>query len=166
MKILARNWKIKIFDGVELVDVKGIYVFNISQNKEYTDVTDFNSNGNLERIPVQIDTSLSFEGFQLADTEGNLVEYSQQIVQQYSEDFKGDHLIFLQSPNGKKIILGGSFNIGEIGGAYNEATSFQFEVEVNTKNKSDGVAWIENSGVTWQSVENDTWNEFITRSDN
>ena len=67
-KILARGWTLEVSDGEtvpSMIEVKGLTSLSFAFAKEDADITDFDSDGQEEHIPVQRGSSVSVEGYRL-----------------------------------------------------------------------------------------------------
>lgn len=134
-KVLARNWLIEVdIDPLATLPtgtaswklMGGINTFTISNDKEDTDTTDFNSGGYSEHIVAGRSNEVSFEGFYIEDMATGDRDEGQAAVESYADLIGPDAItqVRLTSPGGKVRQFFGSFGVGDIGGGNNDATSW------------------------------------------
>jgi predicted secreted protein len=134
-KVLARNWKIEIdTDPLATMPtgtavwtkIAGVNTFTISNDKEDTDTTDFDSNGYNEHLVASRSNEVSFEGFFIEDQTNGQRDAGQEAVEKYGDKIGPEAMatIRLTSPGGKVRQFKGSFAVGDVGGGNNDATSW------------------------------------------
>ena len=125
VKILARNWGFEVAEyptGLSplWVRISGINSFTISNDKEDTDVTDFDSDGDAEHLVASRSTEISIEGLYIEDDPGQTLfdDIAERMGEQSIAGFR------VIRPSGRTDEYFASFTSGDIGGGNNDATSW------------------------------------------
>lgn len=136
VKVLARNWLIEINEGTDIaplwVRVGGVTSFTLSNDKEDTDTTDFDSGGYGDHIVSSRSFEISFEGFFLEDPEDGSRDPGQQAVENLADKigYASIGQFRMTSPSGIAKVYRGSVGIGDVGGGVTDATSWGATVTV------------------------------------
>jgi hypothetical protein len=140
MKILARNWAIEVNTGTEEIPawtkVGGINTFTLSNDKEDSDTTDFDSEGYAEHMVAGRSNEISFEGFYLEDPLDGSRDVGQEYIETMSEKVGPEAMgkMRITPPSGKNgKIYTGSFGTGDVGGGNNDPTSWGATLTVSGK---------------------------------
>ena len=136
VKVLARNWLIEINNGTDVVPewvrIGGITSFTLSNDKEDTDTTDFDSGGYGDHIVAGRSFEISFEGFFLEDPTDATRDPGQQAVENLADKIGYESLgqFRMTSPSGLAKVYRGSVGVGDVGGGVTDATSWGATVTV------------------------------------
>jgi hypothetical protein len=139
LKILARNWLIETDTSTTATPawtkIGGINTFTLSNDKEDTDVTDFDSAGFSEHMVAARTTEVGFEGFFLEDPADGTRDAGQQFLEDKGELVGPAAMVKIRitSPGKKGKIYTGSIAIGDVGGGNNDATSWGATMTVSGK---------------------------------
>lgn len=144
MKVLARNWLIELNTdplattptGTAVwTKVGGINTFTLSNDKEDSDTTDFDSEGYAEHLVAGRSNEISFEGFFLEDPANGARDAGQEAVEKYAELVGAEAMgqLRITSPGGKVKTYNGSFAVGDVGGGNNDPTSWGATYTVSGK---------------------------------
>jgi hypothetical protein len=125
IKILARNWGFEVTDdptglSPDWVRIGGINSFTISNDKEDTDVTDFDSDGSTEHVVAGRTTEIVVEGHYIEDDPGQMLfdDIAERIGDKSIAGFR------VIRPSGYTDEYFASFGPGDVGGGNNDVTSW------------------------------------------
>ena len=130
-KVLARGWKLEI-DDTGFKEVKGLTSLTFANAKEDADITDFDSDGQQEHIPVQRGHSLSMEGFYLEDPANGDRDPGQEAVETLGAEtgYDGIGTFKMTSPGGTEKSFEASAVVNSTGGGLNDPTGWSVELKV------------------------------------
>lgn len=131
-KVLARNYTLEVYDGTAYVEIGGLNSITISSDKESTDTTTFATAGAAEHLATQRAKTISAEGFEEFDSDTQEQDAGQTEVERLANIVGFDAeatLHILHNNSGREKWLNGTFNLADIGGATNDASTWGFEFE-------------------------------------
>lgn len=140
VKVLARNWKLYIFDEANSTTVDnyqkigGLNSFTIGNDSETTDTTDFDTDGYNTHLISGRSNSLSVEGSYKEDETGAR-DLGQELVEKLAEKVGAASIskFRIMSPNGTVREFNVSATVGDVGGGVSDTTSWGASFQVSGK---------------------------------